>query len=345
MALFDLPLAELETYLPALDEPDDFDEFWRRTLADARSHDLGLRLERVETGLTLIEAYDVTFAGFGGHPIKGWLTRPAGVAGPLPAVVELIGYGGGRGLPHEHLGWAAAGYAHLLMDTRGQGGRWGAGGDTPDPVGSGPATPGFMTRGILDPEEHYYRRVMTDAVRAIDAVRAVPGVDGSRVTVTGGSQGGGLALAVAGLADGLLAVMPNVPFLCHYRRAVEITDADPYGEITNYLAVRRGTDEQVFRTLSYLDGVHLARRASAPALFSVALMDPVCPPSTVYAAFNHYGALAGGVEDKEMVVYPFNQHEGGEAYQFSRQLEWLAPRVARAAEPVALEPSVTGSLS
>ena len=48
----------------------------------------------------------MTFAGFGGHPVKGWLTLPAGADGPLPLVVEFVGYGGGRGLPHEHLLWA-----------------------------------------------------------------------------------------------------------------------------------------------------------------------------------------------------------------------------------------------
>ena len=63
------------------------------------------------------------------------------------------------------------------MDTRGQGGQYGSGGDTPDPVGSGPAAPGFVTRGILDPATYYYRRVLTDAVRAVDAARALPGVD------------------------------------------------------------------------------------------------------------------------------------------------------------------------
>ena len=41
MALFDLPLPELERYLPELDEPADFDEFWASTLAEARTFDLG----------------------------------------------------------------------------------------------------------------------------------------------------------------------------------------------------------------------------------------------------------------------------------------------------------------
>ena len=33
MALFDLPLEELETYLPQRVEPADFDAFWAETLA------------------------------------------------------------------------------------------------------------------------------------------------------------------------------------------------------------------------------------------------------------------------------------------------------------------------
>ncbi|GAA4416106.1 acetylxylan esterase [Georgenia halophila] len=325
MPMFDLAPEALEAYLPEIDEPADFDSFWSSTLDEARAVDIDVRLERVETGLELVETYDVTFAGFGGHPVRGWLTRPAGRTGPLPAVVQFVGYGGGRGLPVEHVVWAAAGYVHLLMDTRGQGSRSGAGGDTPDPVGSGPAVPGFLTRGILDPAEHYYRRVFTDGVRAVDAVRAVEGVDPERVTTYGGSQGGGIALAVAGLVPDLRAVMADVPFLCHFRRATQITDSMPYGEITQYMAVHRDQIEQVFRTLSYLDGVSFARRANAPSLFSVALMDTTCPPSTVYAAFNNYGARAGELA-KDIVVYPYNMHEGGQAHQLTRQIAWLAGR-------------------
>jgi cephalosporin-C deacetylase-like acetyl esterase len=76
MALFDLPLPELERYLPELDEPADLDAFWARTLAEARTVDLDVRRASVDTGLTLIDTEDVTFAGFGGHPIKAWVTRP-----------------------------------------------------------------------------------------------------------------------------------------------------------------------------------------------------------------------------------------------------------------------------
>lgn len=321
MPLFDLPLEQLETYSPEVAEPADFDAFWGDTLSEARAFDLALEVQPVDAGLTVLDCFDVTFAGWGGHPVKAWLIRPRGATGPLPAVVEYNGYGGGRGLVHERLAWAAAGYAHLFMDTRGQGSGWGAGGDTPDPVGSGPALSGFMTRGVLDPQEYYYRRLFTDGVRAVDAVRAMEGVDPSRVVVTGGSQGGGITLAVAGLVDGLAGAMPDVPFLCHYRRGAEVAGTDPYGELARYLAVHREHVDQVFSTLSYFDGVNFAARAQAPALFSVALMDETCPPSTVYAAYNRYAGA------KEIAVYPFNNHEGGQAYQQARQLAWAGQRL------------------
>ena len=37
MPIFDLPLPELERYQPEIDEPDDFDDFWASTLAEALS--------------------------------------------------------------------------------------------------------------------------------------------------------------------------------------------------------------------------------------------------------------------------------------------------------------------
>ena len=71
-----------------------------------------------------------------------------------------------------------------------------------------------------------------------------------------------MTIAAAGLSDGLAAAMPDVPFLSHFRRAIEITDAFPYGEIVKYLAVRRDQTERVLRTLSYFDAVSHARRAA-----------------------------------------------------------------------------------
>ncbi|MFJ2115816.1 MULTISPECIES: acetylxylan esterase [unclassified Streptomyces] len=321
MAQSDLPLDELRSYRSRSREPEDFDQFWAKTLAEARDHELGARFTPVTTALATLEVLDVTFAGFGGHPVKGWLVLPAGAREPLPVVVEYLGYGGGRGLPHSHLLWGSAGFAHFVMDTRGQGAGWN-GGDTPDPVGASSSYPGFMTRGIEDPHDYYYRRLFTDAVRAVEAARSHPLVDASRAAVLGASQGGGITLAVAGLVPDLLAAAPDVPFLCDFPRATTITDRHPYREVGNYLKTYRGRTEQTSRTLGYFDGVHFAARATAPALFSVALEDDTCPPSTVFAAFNAYAH-----EDKAIEIYDFNDHEGGGAYQQAAQLAWLPGRL------------------
>lgn len=321
MALVDLSLEELREYRSASAEPGDFDAFWSKTLQETRAYDLDARFEPVATDLTTVEVYDVTFAGFGGHPVKGWYVVPAAATQPLPLVVEYLGYGGGRGLPHEHLLWASTGRAYFRMDTRGQGSAWG-GGDTPDPVGSGPAFPGFLTRGIEAPESYYYRRLITDAVRAVEAARSHPLSDASRTLVTGGSQGGALAISVAGLVGDLSAATPDVPFLSDLPRAVHLLDRHPYREVALYLKTHRGRVADVLHTLSYFDGVHFAARATAPGLFSVALEDQTCPPSTVFAAYN-----AWAHEDKEIEVYEFNDHEGGGAHQDAAKLRWLRSRL------------------
>ena len=318
MPQYDLPLAELRTYEPALAAPPDLDAFWGATLAEARRHPLAVTCTSVDSGLTVVDSFDVSFAGFGGTTIRAWLHVPAERSRPLPAVVEYIGYGGGRGLPHERILYAAAGYAHLFMDTRGQGSTW-LPGDTPDPDATGgPAHPGFMTQGILDPVTYYYRRVFTDAVRAVEAVRTFDFVDPGRVAVAGGSQGGAITLAVASLLPDVAAAMPDVPFLSDFPRSITLVDSDPYGEIVRYLKTHRDHVERVLATLSYFDVAVLGRRATAPALFSVGLMDAICPPSTVYAAYNAYGG------PKEIREYPYNDHEGGQGFHEIAKLRWLA---------------------
>jgi len=326
MAYYDLTPAELEEYLSEVQEPADFREFWKTTLEATRRHSLDAVFSLEKSGFTLVDVYDVAFSGFAGQRIKAWYIRPRGDEA-VPVAVQYVGYGGGRGLPVDHLRFPAAGYGIFVMDTRGQGSVWSPG-ETPDldDGHGGPQVPGFMTRGILDPEHYYYRRLYADAVRAIEAAGRAPGADPERIVLTGISQGGGLTLAAAGLASlcGLpgeaplpVAALPEVPFLCDFERAAGLVDTNPYGEIRRFCVTHRNRVDRVFKTLSYFDGVNFARHANLPALFSVGLMDTICPPSTVYAAFNAWGG------PKEIKVYRYNDHEGGGSFHFDVQLDFL----------------------
>lgn len=317
--LFDLPLEELRGYRPQLDEPADFDEFWATTLEQTRAFALDASFEPAATLLSTVEVFDVRFAGYDGAPIAAWLLLPTHRVAPLPCVVEFIGYGGGRGLPHEWLGWSAFGYANLVMDTRGQGSAWRSGVTRDVHPGGSPHVPGFLTLGLPSRDDYYYRRLYVDAVRAVEAAGSHPDVDGSRIAVAGSSQGGGLAIAAASLlGDQVQAAMPDVPFLSHFRRAVDLADKAPYTELLNWCRIHADRAEEAFAALACFDGAILGRRASAPALFSVGMHDPICPPSTVFAAYNNYGGA-----DKDIRVWQWHEHEGGEGRQRAEQVAWL----------------------
>jgi cephalosporin-C deacetylase len=311
---FDLPLEKLESYAPRREEPTDFDAFWSETLQATAAHPLDASWTPAESRLTALEAFDVSFRGYGGDVIRGWLLRDPDMPRPQPCIVRFLGYGSGRGSVFDHLSWASAGYATLVVESRGQG-RW-TSGVTQDPHDVDPHVPGWATQGIGSPDTYYYRRIYADAVRGVAVAKSHPEIDANQIVTVGRSQGGGIALAAAGLTD-VAATVADVPYGCHFRRAIGLTPEAPYAEIAEYLRVHRDAEEAVMHTLSYFDGVNFAARACAPALFSAALMDQVCPPSTIFAARNHYAG------PHELLVWPYNGHESGEQHQFEATLAFL----------------------
>ena len=310
MALIDLPLAELERYRPAIERPADFDRFWETVLAEVEALPRELGLERIDYPARRVHVYRATFSGIGGARMAGWYMTPD-EEGPFPALAFYHGYSWLRGEPWGYLPWTAQGYAVLAVDVRGQGG------DSEDHHAYPPgAVGGWMTRGIADPATYYYRDVYGDAAQTVEVLAARPEIDASRIATAGGSQGGGLSLVAAALNPRVAAVAADIPFLCHFRRALAVSDSYPYKELDDYLLRHPDREASMWRTLPYFDVLNLASRIRCPVLISVGLRDLVCPPSTIFAVYNH---LSG---PKEIAVYPAHAHTIPEIHA-TRRLAWI----------------------
>lgn len=301
MLQVDMPLEELERYHPDLTAESDFDYFWQCSLEEAREQPLNVSLSRVEDyPVPEVEVFKIGFDGWRSGRCAGWYLRPSKMDGDgsLPGLVSYHGYSGNKGQAHQYLFWAMQGYAVLSLDVRGQSGESSDG----NVYDTGHVT-GWMTQGIMDAESYYYRAVYLDCVRAADAIAAQPEVDAGRLAAIGVSQGGGLALAATALSGRFALAMPDVPYLCHYRRALQIAQQGPYLELANYFRLYPEREDATFRTLSYFDNLNLARRIQCPVMMSVGLQDLICPPSSIYGTFNHIAS------EKKMAVYPYHGHE------------------------------------
>jgi len=297
MPIFDLSLDELKTYRPPLTCQPDIEQFWRETLLNASQQPLAPTLEAVDYPVPELEAFAVKYHGWQGAPVSAWYLRPPG-RGPFPALVFYHGYSVNKYGIYPYLPWVLQGYAVLTPDVRGQSG------GTPDTstYSDGHAR-GWLTKGIMDPHEYYYRGVYVDSVRALDFLASRPEIDMDKIGVTGQSQGGGLSLAVAALDGRPALAMPGMPFLCHFERPLQISKAYPYWELADYLRHYPNRTDQVFKTLSYFDNMNLADWITCPTLLSVGLIDEICPPSTIFAVYNRL------IGPRKIAVFPYHAHE------------------------------------
>lgn len=297
MPSIDMPLEQMRQYKPSMYREADFESFWETTLAAAHKQPLNAELVPYDLPARGLQSYAVRFDGFEGGRIAGWYVRPE-KGEKLPGVCIYHGYSGRGPRPLDLVQYAAQGMCVLSMDCRGQNGQ-----SQDATVVSEGHHSGWMTKGIRDARKYYYRYVYADAVRALDLLARREEVDADRLAITGGSQGGGITLAVAALSSRPILALPDIPFLCDFRRAIAITPNGPYPEIPSFLKSFPHLYEQAIRTLSYCDCLNLAPRIKCRTVISNCLWDDVCPPSTIFGVYNHIAA------EKQIEIYPFHKHE------------------------------------
>ena len=138
--------------------------------------------------------------------------------------------------------------------------------------------------GAVSREEFFFHDALLGIDRAVTWAVALPEVDRARVRYLGGSQGGGMGIALCALNPAIRKAgfyVPALADLCGFRA----------GHQSGWpLLVERQKDERSKAAAEaiapYFDAAHFAARVKIPVRVSVGFSDTTCPPPCVYAAYN-----------------------------------------------------------
>jgi cephalosporin-C deacetylase-like acetyl esterase len=266
---------EVEKIKPTTTDPKDFDEFWSKAVSDARKTPLDAKLILLPERCTSTQNfYEVSFQNDrAGSRTYGILIIPK-KPGKYPAVLRVPGAG-----IRPYYGSSLADDIIVLEI-----GIHGISVTLPQEVYnnlSAGALSGYPQFNTNDRDKHYYKRVYTGCVRAIDYIYTLPEFDGNTIGVTGGSQGGALSIVTAGLDTRIKFLAAFYPALCDYAGYLN----HRAGGWPHYFKNTTPTPGEV-ETLAYFDVVNFARRVKADGLYSWGFNDLTCPPTSMYSAYN-----------------------------------------------------------
>ena len=281
---------------PSLPVPDDFDAFWKEEKLKLAAVPMNVRLTPVKSRVAGVECFDVQADGIGA-PMSAYLARPAGAKpGSLPAIVLCHGAGVASSRLSIVAEWAKDGFVAIDFNAHG------LPNGQPQEFYSNLYKTDLEKYYLKNPESRdtiFFRGLFLRLMRAMDVVTAQPEWDGKILVANGRSQGGGQAIAAAGLDPRVTFFAAQIPALCDHTGVVS-------GRINGWpklVPVIDGKpDEKSLQASRYFDCVNFARRTKAGAFFTVGFIDVSCPPSGVYATFNAVGGK------KDIVNYFHSGH-------------------------------------
>lgn len=289
----------------SMPEPDDLDSFWNARRETLKSMSLRAEMAPMESPDPDIACVSVELPCPQGNPVRGYLAQPKDVSlqgAPAILYVRAAGVSGDwcKASP-QHAVWLAKRYRAMVLDINAHGMLNGQ----PDPyyrdLEQGELR-NYWTHGNDDKDAFYFVGMYTRLLRAIEFLATRDAWNGKQLITIGESQGGGQALAAAGLDKRVSAVVALVPAMCDFTGPVVGRAGgwpQPVGADVESAGVKKVID-----AVRYCDNVHLAGRSQAETLIFVGLIDTTCPPHGIIATYN---SLPG---KKWILMYPHKPHNG-----------------------------------
>lgn len=262
---------EPEKIVSPTDSKDDLKQFWDNSLKELAKVSPDYKFTLIpEASQIDYDMYLVEMRSFGNELIQGYYAKPK-KEGTHPVIIEYMGYGSSPYYPNQW--WD--GFAYFVLSIRGQ-----ALNQPTNRFGT------WITYGLENKNDYYYRGAFLDAVRAIDFVCSRAEIDKDKIAVRGGSQGGALSFAAAALDKRVKAAAPNIPFLSDYPDYFKITHW-PRSDFETYMKDNPEAKwEDVYGMLTYFDIKNLAPWIECPLIMGIGVQDDVCPPHINFAAYN-----------------------------------------------------------
>ena len=277
---------EPEKLKPSMPVPSDFDAFWearKAKLAKVPMHPrLTAKIDNEAINSANLELFDVQLDSVGA-PVSGYYIRPKNAAKrSLPAILTLHGAGVSSSLISPRWGTCEGGM--ISLDINAHGLPNGKPAEYYHNLAKGELL-NYWTRGRQDREQIYFLNMFLRIIRAIDFLTAQPEWDGKTLILYGTSQGGFQAFAGAALDPRVTFFCAGVPAGCDHTGYA----ADRVAGWPKLVAMApHGTPDPVsMEAARYFDNVNFATRIKARGgAVTVGFLDPHCPPSSVYAAYN-----------------------------------------------------------
>ena len=269
---------EIKRSLPV---PDDFDAFWDGMKKKLAAVPIEPKLVSVKSPVKDVESFDVTAPALG-IQISGYMSKPVGAKPKsLPIILTVHGAGVSDSSLGGSASWASRGF--LAMDMNAHGLPNGKPKQFYADLYAGPMNP-YRYEFRNDREKAYFTGMMLRLIRGIDVLAAQPEWDGKRVIVYGSSQGGYQAIAAAGLDARVTFFAAGVPAGCDHSGMM----ANRIAGWPKIVPMKDGKpDPAVLEAFRYIDCMNFATRTKAAGCyFTVGFIDGVCPPTSVYAAYN-----------------------------------------------------------